>query len=322
MRRILLVILWCLAAVQALALSDPEVSKEDAHVRTVAYDPQNRTPLVLQKGMVTNITFDKMEMIKRIVFGDANGPVSSLDKTDANQDPLINNLPLFGKEVGSTDLIVITRSPDGQERAYLFALQVVPPPGGGGEDPHATFGLSFTYPIQEKEAQQQQARMAWQERRKAKALEVAEARLDTDVFYGPQHWSYMAVGHDRDIAPTEAHDNTRLTALRYPGNMGHPAVFKVNDDVQGKPSVCQGQKPTKAELQAPEQALDTTVVDDMIVVQQTAPHFRLRSGDEVLDLYNCDYDPIGSNPGTGTTSPDVIRHVIGPAPPPKDAERR
>ena len=70
-------------------------------------------------------------------------------------------------------------------------------------------------------------------------MELAEARLNTDVFYGPQHWSYMVFGRDKDIAPTEAHDNTRLTALRYPGNMGHPAVFKVNDGVQGKPSVCQ-----------------------------------------------------------------------------------
>ena len=321
MRRILLVTLLCLGPLPALALSDPEVSKEDAHIRTVGYDPQNRTPLVLQKGMVTNITFDKMEMIKRIVFGDANGPVSSLNKTDANQDPLINNLPLFGKDVGTTDLIVITRSPDGRERAYLFALQVVPPPGGGGEDPRATFGLSFTYPIQEKEVQQQQARIAWQVKQKAQAQEIAEARLNTDIFYGPQHWSYMAFGHDKDIAPTEAHDNTRLTALRYPGNMSHPAVFKVLDGVQGKPSVCQGRTPTKAELQAPEQAVDTTVMDDMIVVPQTAPHFRLRAGAEVLDLYNCDYDPIGTNPGTGTTSPDVIRHVIGPGPAPTVAER-
>ena len=78
--------------------------------------------------------------------------------------------------------------------------------------------------------------------------------------------------------------------------MGHPAVFKVNDGVQGKPSICRGQRPTKAELQAPEQTVDTTVMDDMVVVQQTAPHFRLRSGEEVLELYNCDYDPIGSNP--------------------------
>jgi type IV secretion system protein VirB9 len=132
----------------------------------------------------------------------------------------------------------------------------------------------------------------------------------------------MVLGRDKDIAPTEVHDNTRLTALRYPGNMGHPAVFKVNDGVQGKPSICQGQRPTSAELQAPEQTVDTTVVDDMIVVQQTAPHFRLRSGDEVLDLYNCDYDPIGSNPGTGTTSPDVVRHVIGPVATPKVAAQQ
>ena len=59
MRLIPLAIVSCLTAAPALALSDPAVSNKDAHIRTVAYDPLNRTPLVLQKGMVTNVTFVK-----------------------------------------------------------------------------------------------------------------------------------------------------------------------------------------------------------------------------------------------------------------------
>src|SRR4029077_4840285 len=101
----------------------------------IAYDPQNRTALVLQQGMVTNVTFDVMERIERVVLPDENGPVGLLkaDK-EVNQAPLINNLPLFGASPGNTDMVVITVSPEGKERPYLFALTLVAAPReGGGE---------------------------------------------------------------------------------------------------------------------------------------------------------------------------------------------
>ena len=54
--------------VPAWALSSPTTAGKDDHVRQVAYDPQNRTALVLQQGMVTNVTFDVMERIERVVL--------------------------------------------------------------------------------------------------------------------------------------------------------------------------------------------------------------------------------------------------------------
>ena len=139
---------------------------------------------------------------------------------------------------------------------------------------------------------------------------VAESRLNTDVFYGQQNWAYVAMSNFRTITPIEAHDNGRLTAFRYPGNMDHPAVFKVLDGSQAASAACHEGRPTKDELTAPEQMVSTTVMDDMIVVQQTAPHFRLRAGDQVADVWNCAWDAVGSNPGTGTVSPDVYRRVV------------
>ena len=47
-----------------------------------------------------------------------------------------------------------------------------------------------------------------------------------------------------------------------------------------------------------------------MVVQTTAAHFRLRLGEQVLEIYNRSYDPVGQNAGTGTTSPDVVRTVV------------
>ena len=48
---------------------------------------------------------------------------------------------------------------------------------------------------------------------------------------------------------------------------------------------------------------------DLAVVSTTAREFRLRYGGEVLRVFNLAFDPIGMNPGTGTTTPEVIRSV-------------
>jgi type IV secretion system protein VirB9 len=51
---------------------------------------------------------------------------------------------------------------------------------------------------------------------------------------------------------------------------------------------------------------------DLLVVHETAYHWRLRAGSDssaVLDIYNEDFNPVGANPWTGTTSPNVIRVV-------------
>ncbi len=308
LRALLLPVLLASTVMPAWALSSPTPGGKDDHVRQVAYDPLNRTALVLQQGMVTNVSFDVMERIERVVLPDENGPVGLLkaDK-EINQAPLINNLPLFGASPGNTDMVVITVSPEGKERPYLFALKVVAAPRDGGEAPEATFSLSFTYPIQERVAVQATAQSSWKERQAARAKEIAEARLNTDVFYGEQNWKYLAQGRARDIVPLEAHDNGRLTAFRYPGNMEHPALFVVLDGHQGIPEACTGKA---AGNDAPEQAVDTTIVDDLIVVQRTAAHFRIRSGDEVVEIYNCGWNPIGASPGTGTTRPDVVRRVV------------
>ena len=51
----------------------------DEAIRTEAYSPQSRTSLVIQQGRVTNITFNVMERIKRIVAVEP-GPISTLGK--------------------------------------------------------------------------------------------------------------------------------------------------------------------------------------------------------------------------------------------------
>jgi hypothetical protein len=49
---------------------------------------------------------------------------------------------------------------------------------------------------------------------------------------------------------------------------------------------------------------------DVAVIPATATDFCLRHGEEVLQVHNIGY-AIGSDPGTGTTSPEVVRSVRG-----------
>jgi type IV secretion system protein VirB9 len=302
--------LWLLSTVSAFALSAPTPGVADPHVRQQPYDPMNRTQLVLTVSRVSNITFSPNEQIKRALFGDENAPASTLNEKEAGPAPMINNLPLFGKVPGKTDLVVITSLPDGHEHTYQFAIDVHAAPKDGSDDPDAIYGLEFTYAVQEKAAAVVVAKQTWKEKQDAKMKETAEARLNTDVFYGLQNWRYMAQGQFKDIVPVEIHDNGRLTAFRYPGNMAIPSVFIVSNGPQRIADACTTGKASKEDSLGTEQVPQTSQMDDMVLVQQTAAHIRLRSGEAVVEIYNCGWDPIGVNPGTGTTSPEVVRRVV------------
>jgi type IV secretion system protein VirB9 len=318
----LLVALLCSVAVPAWALSDPTVSPKDGEDRTVAYDPHNRVPLVIQQGGLAVITFNPMESIEQVVKVDT-APFSYACDNAGNEQKqqceasYSNNLPLVGKAPGSGDLVVLTKGapPNDKERAYLFAVKVV-----AGDDPQISKHLTFTYSGQYQTPEpaadpppDAPRPLTWKEKNAQHAAEIIRARLHADVTFGPQNTMYLAQGTAHSLSPVAAFDNGTLTAFRYPGNMSQPAVFKVIDNHEGQPEACiPGGHATKAELEAPEQAVNTRVVDDLLTVDDTAPHWRLRNGEAVLDVWDCAYNPIGNKTNTGTDSPDVVRRVIRP----------
>ena len=112
-----------------------------------------------------------------------------------------------------------------------------------------------------------------------------------DYYYGERNWRYLARG-SYAIQPAEVSDNGETTAFRFPGNSPMPAIYRITPD--GK-----------------EQIAAMSVDGDIAVVHGTAAAWRLRMGDAVCDVWNLGFDPIGQNPKTGTTSPDVIRSVRG-----------
>lgn len=277
----------CATTTSVLALDAPPPGKLDPHIRTVAYSPYDRTLIVGVIGRSTTITFSPMERIKRVTFGSEDPPWEGPDPSKVGSAPLENNLPLWPLKTGRSNMQVITLLPNGDERLYQFALVVRDAPTGDDDDPAATYGLIFTYPGDAHRAAVQATRA-----RQADAQQkIAAERLSTDYRYGDRNWHYVAQGKDRGIAPLEVSDNGELTAFRFPGNTQVPAIYVV--DSTGAERIA------SFEMQG-----------DVMVVQTTAAHFRLRLGEQVLEVYNRDYDPVGQNPGTGTTSPDVVRRVV------------
>ena len=285
-RAALLSLLLSGAAVPAWALNIPPAAGEDAHVRATAYSPYNRTRIVGVMNHATTITFAPTEHIVRVTLGsdkDWEGP----DPSKVGSAPLRNNLPLWPLRVGRTNMQVTTATADGAERLYQYDMVVHDDPGGQADDPDAVYGLIYSYPRDARAAAVVEAKV----QHAAIVKQAAEDRLSTDFFYGLRNWRYTAQGKDRWMAPAEVSDNGRLTAFRFPGNQQIPAIYIVAKD--------------HSEQLAPFQPRD-----DLIIVQSTACHFRLRMGGGVLEIYNKgDCSGVGLNPGTGTTSPDVVREL-------------
>lgn len=311
MRNILMAsTILCVATGSAVAQSAMVPNDQDKHVMFVEYDDAKTVPIIMQFGQETDVTFNPMETVKHVVMAKI-GDKKTIDTVDPkdSQIPLVNNVPLIGAAVGDAIVTVLTGTPDGHEQSYILVIHVVPEPKGGGFDDRAMFLVKFRYHAQENRVAVQQAQMTWKDKQAEKQRQIAEARLNVEPTYGPQNYQFYVQTGSSEIAPPRVTDNSHITAFQYPGNTPHPSILFVRDGFQ-RPSVCDGKKPTPSELKGPEEALNTRVYDDMITVSKTGAHFRLRAGNAVGEVYNCAYDPVGANPGTGTSSPDVYRRVV------------
>lgn len=278
MRRgiVLTLLAGCALARPALAVQDPRAGRFDGRVRTVVYNPMNVVRVIGGTFASTEIMFSPTETITQVAVGDADGWLAA---------PAGNLLFLKPTEVRApTNAQVVTRRPDGSFRSYQFELVAH---AGTADHPAegAQFAVSFTYPDDARQA-------AADARRKEEAgadERIAQERLAIDLFSGPRNWRYAAQGAAA-IQPVEVSDNGRLTAFRFPGNMTLPTIYTVGPDGQ-------------------ETIVPVTVRDDLALVSTTAREFRLRYGQDVLRVFNLAFDPVGQNPGTGTTNPDVVRNV-------------
>lgn len=285
----------------AQAAVDPVPSHYDPRMRHVDFNPMNPIRIVGSTFVSTQIIFAPGETITHVAIGDSDAWMPS---------PTGNLLFIKPVEVRApTNMQVVTTLPDGSTRSYPFELiarptfaasnaQVASLDGSVLASAAVTpFTVQITYPDDAREA-------ALAARRKA-ALgadeKLAENRLDVDYFYGPRNWHYLAQGSTA-IEPTEVSDNGRLTAMRFPGNSTMPVIYAVTPGSE-PPKKCGD--PSKGA----ETIVQYTMHADVAVVATTAYEFHLHYGDQVLNVYNCAFDRVGVNPGTGTTSPEIVRTI-------------
>jgi type IV secretion system protein VirB9 len=303
------------AAAYALQCPQPAVPPErggDPHIQVAAYDPNNPVLLVGAVGRPVTVTFAPNEHVTNVnmdtgyVGADgkaAVAPWQGVEDGEGAKQPTRNILPLWAVRAGRSNAQVVTATDDGATRTYQFVLVALPPqpddcqaPGGGMadcDDPRLAYGLSFTYPASSRvpaPADQAAAQARAAAARLARKL-AAEDRLKTDIFYGPRNWKYLVKGKPdmvKRLAPDQVSDNTQVTGLLYLGNRKAPSLYVVAAD-------------------GSERQVSPEPDKDLLVVHETAQHWRLRSGSDVADIFNAGYDATGVNPETGTVSPNVIR---------------
>lgn len=287
MRPLLLAAL-CVAVVLpafARAEENPRPGKLDPRMRTIAYNPAQVVHLSTAVGTTLSVAFSPDEEVK---------DVAASDSRDLAVLPARNFLFFKAKTaLPSQPVIVLTATPSGALRRYVFAVATVAAPMPGDAPPEVYYSVQFTYPADEA-ARRHAAATA---RRTQEQLRAAHDRMDEESrnpFFGPHNWRYVAQGN-RSIGPLAVWDNGFSTVFRFPGNIRVPSIFVIQPD--GK-----------------EATANYTVKGDRVQVDTVARQWRLRDGKTVLCVFNLGYNPIGASPGTGTTSPNV-RRVTNGAPP-------
>lgn len=299
-----LLLIASLSPAQALQRPHPAEPMDrggDPHVQVAVYHPYEQILVVGAVNRSMTITFAPDESISDVLLeteSRVNGQVLEAPWSGPQKEkPLGNVLPLWAMRAGRSSAQVITRRSDDSTRVYLFVLLALPPQPEACavkdevdcDDPRLVNGLSFIYPDDQKAV----VRQVSAQTRKVAERRAAEERLKTDIFYGERNWRYMAKGTEaaKDaLAPDEVSDNAQVTGFRYLGNRKAPSFYIIEAD-------------------GAERSVSSQPNQDLDVVYETAAHWRLRKGDFVLDVYNHGYDPVGANPWTGTSSPNVIRTI-------------
>ena len=322
-----------LLAPPAAALEAPAESERDPRVRTVAYDPNQVTKLYAAPGATLTIQLAPGETVAGLPVSDQslldapkedNAPAGPLalvggpsERTGAGHNASADrNLftavrgnfvmlkPL--RELDPQPLFVIGKAMDattGKEvmRAYTFELSTRTGPLTK-EAPDTYYLVRFTYPAEERAA----ASAAAAAKRQAGAAAAAARRASRETLRVRQrlatpqpaviNTNYDGQG-DRDLAPSPTAtepamwDDGQSTFLRFPGNRRLPTFFVIHPDKR-------------------EASVNYSVATNGVVtLHQTAGEFRLRDGNRVLCIFNRAFDPTGRNPGTGTTSADVVREA-------------
>jgi type IV secretory pathway VirB9-like protein len=319
MRRVMTLLL-ALVSMTALAQA---ARADDQAIDIVPCSPTVRTEIIGIVGEPTTITFPKTEKIYRIVQTGKLGKDDQLedagwqapDAKEMEKLPLENNLPLWPAHTGMSTMSVITATADGNFTVYPFRLisitaedaakrdkkitlnlicsgkgaRPAPPP----TSPSAASPATPSTPSQVRPGAPAHLVAAMRPRTTPQQQAAAEAQLRADAFNGIAGGCfYHAKGKQPNaITPLCPMDNGEWTLMHFPGLSKQPAVYVVTGEND-------------------ERLARQHASGDFVVVEEIAAHFRLRLGEDVLDILNDHYDPAGTPAGTGTIAPTVKRELL------------
>src|SRR3989344_2195180 len=201
----------CLGASAAGAVETPRPGSADPRIKTIDYDPQQVVRIVGVFRTATQIRFAAEESILHVALGDTSAWEVAAETNILFAKPTVGRSP--------TNLIVTTRTANGETRHYTFELTTRSGPTARNA-PDTFFVVQFRYPQAER-AKVQAALSA-----EAQVLEqrVLQLKLERAVLAGPRNLAYALQG-SAAIAPSEVTDNGRFTVLRFPGAQPVPAVY-------------------------------------------------------------------------------------------------
>lgn len=259
----------------AHALEIPRGAQQDNRVRFVNYQPYNITRVVGSLRSSVQVEFAADEEIAHVALGNT---------VAWEVAPAGNILFLKPREKQPiTNISIVTTKRDGSNRSYQLELTVRDGTVEAGQNTY--FYVKFRYPGDEAEARRRRVQSRAQE---------AQARAADDVLalheaYGPRNWQYSAQG-SKALEPHSVYDNGKVTTFAFVGNQDMPAIYIENAD-------------------GSESLVPKSVDGNLVMVHAISAKFILRSGKDVLCVFNEAYNRAGINPETSTTSPSVERVV-------------
>jgi type IV secretion system protein VirB9 len=275
----------------AYALQDCKPGKADKRICNVDYDPNNVLRVWGTLRSMTLLQFGPGETNPRIAAADLN----VLTFIPDGNIGIIKPKPVPTPAWHIQPIVILTTLADGSVRAYQIEYDLLDQGPITADSDVTQFAVHFHYPgdVAKAEAAARSARQAaWEEQQvKAKLATIGPGSAANGAGLNCDYVEQHDPGHPLPFVPTRVCDNGQATYLTFPGNMQVPAI--TIDGPDGKPMV-------------PMQNFDTT--GSYQVIHQVARHFYLRIGDALDCIWKTGpVDPAGYNPGTNTSSPDVVR---------------
>ena len=262
---------WAFAPVPAFAEELPKQVRQDQRVREVEYDPSQVTLIATQRLISTQVEFSPEETI--VTAGIGNPSYNMVAK--------LNYLFVKPTELHPpTNVNVVTQLPDGRRRTYQLVFGITPP-GERREPPFFLVRFRYSADVQARRAAEATARANVQRGKDADRVLALDANMSW------RNYAYSIQG-ETDFEPAEVYDNGKVTTFRFRGATELPAIYLGLDD--GK-----------------DELVPKSVDGDLVIVHAVAKKFVLRRGDLVMCVFNERFSSEGIEPGTGTTSPNVVR---------------